>query len=449
MTSYGDDGYDYDRRRRRSPQGYHDTYRRQQYLNPGGGGGLQRSRSQGHGPTPNIYIYNDQVQDANQRASSPGLMPIPVPAPAPPQAYPQAYPQPYPVAVPYPASPEMRGRRHDLVEDLAEMAILEKVGVGRSRSRGRSDVALVDRPDFYEWRLEQKERELEEQKRRQLWEKEAELRRMRDEARRHKAEEDAEAEKKRIISDWEDRKRKEAAAAKDAEIKAIEKMERERKEAKEAEVRALERLERDKREAREEEERIRDKIEREKIEAKAKKERERQEFLREEWERAEKKKAEAKAEKEKLEHEMRKRLEAFGVYSQAQIDFMVSEESAKKLKEERDRPIGRVGQIELWKPVRPVYPKVHRDYLSVDTLIYYDIEYEIDRADPNYIIIRREMDRYETEVLFEHTRRLRAGDRKLLIEAPKKEKNYAWYRKRDRSSSRVRQVGILEVKKII
>ena len=65
--------------------------------------------------------------------------------------------------------------------------------------------------------------------------------------------------------------------------------------------------------------------------------------------------------------------------------------------------------------------------------------------DRNYIIILREMDKYETEVLFEHTKRLRGG--KLLLEPPKKEKDFAWYRKRDRSSSRVRKVGILEFKK--
>lgn len=67
------------------------------------------------------------------------------------------------------------------------------------------------------------------------------------------------------------------------------------------------------------------------------------------------------------------------------------------------------------------------------------------QSDSNYIIILREMDKYETEVLFEHTRRLRAG--KLLLDAPGKDKkNYAFYRKRDRSSSRVKKVGILEFK---
>ena len=55
------------------------------------------------------------------------------------------------------------------------------------------------------------------------------------------------------------------------------------------------------------------------------------------------------------------------------------------------------------------------------------------------------MDQYETDVLFEHTRRLRAG--KLLLEPPKKEKEFAFYRKRDRSTSRVKKVGILEFQK--
>lgn len=54
------------------------------------------------------------------------------------------------------------------------------------------------------------------------------------------------------------------------------------------------------------------------------------------------------------------------------------------------------------------------------------------------------MDKYETEVLFEHTRKLRAGGR-LLLEPPKQEKNFAFYRKRDRSTSRVKKLGILEM----
>lgn len=65
--------------------------------------------------------------------------------------------------------------------------------------------------------------------------------------------------------------------------------------------------------------------------------------------------------------------------------------------------------------------------------------------DRDYIIIKRELGKAETEVLFDHSRKLRAGGGRLLLEPPKEEKKYAFYRKRDRSSSRIRKVGILEM----
>ena len=43
------------------------------------------------------------------------------------------------------------------------------------------------------------------------------------------------------------------------------------------------------------------------------------------------------------------------------------------------------------------------------------------------------MDKYETEVLFEHTRTLQQD--RVVYKPSRKEKEYAWYRKRDRSSS--------------
>lgn len=65
--------------------------------------------------------------------------------------------------------------------------------------------------------------------------------------------------------------------------------------------------------------------------------------------------------------------------------------------------------------------------------------------DSDFIIVLREMTKYETDILFAHTKRLRSGQ--LLLEGSKeKDKQYAWYRKRDRSKSRARQIGILEFK---
>lgn len=69
--------------------------------------------------------------------------------------------------------------------------------------------------------------------------------------------------------------------------------------------------------------------------------------------------------------------------------------------------------------------------------------------DSEYVIILREMDKHETDILFEHTKALRAG--RLLIEAPKKERELALFRKRDRSKSRGRgewkKFGIIEYKR--
>ncbi|KAI7228021.1 hypothetical protein KC330_g8116 [Hortaea werneckii] len=84
--------------------------------------------------------------------------------------------------------------------------------------------------------------------------------------------------------------------------------------------------------------------------------------------------------------------------------YVVKEKVKTSYEDDRSQP---------WKPSqmrrRPAYPSTDRDFLSLETLAYYDIPYEIDRRDPNHIIILQEMDKYETEVLFEHTRRLRGG----------------------------------------
>lgn len=78
-----------------------------------------------------------------------------------------------------------------------------------------------------------------------------------------------------------------------------------------------------------------------------------------------------------------------------------------------------------------------------------------DQTDPNYIIILREMEPRETEILFEHTRRLRSrGSTRLLIEERHDhgKPEYAWVRRRKpsrspsrRRSSPKRVVGIKEM----
>jgi hypothetical protein len=71
-------------------------------------------------------------------------------------------------------------------------------------------------------------------------------------------------------------------------------------------------------------------------------------------------------------------------------------------------------------PHQRTYVKVSKEHLAIDTLLYYDIPYEVDRVDPNYLIILREIKPKETKKLLKHTRRLRS---RLVIEERRKEKD--------------------------
>ena len=77
---------------------------------------------------------------------------------------------------------------------------------------------------------------------------------------------------------------------------------------------------------------------------------------------------------------------------------------------------------------QPTYPKIHKDFLSIDTLRHYGLPYEYDRSDPNYFIILFGLDHSETEVLFEHTRRLRAKAHTRALEERGPEESYPWRR---------------------
>ena len=326
MSYYGSDDWDYERDRGRGRPPAHrnrtDGRRSQQFLDPnamGGGGGLFRTRSQGAQPAPNVYIYNDMIQDANQSQRSTSRSP---PSPA-----------------PYPPSPRYRGRRQDdeLAQGIMDLALTNQQL--RSRSRGRSDAGQRDgRSDFYErqWRDLDRQRSLENE--RERIKQEYELKALRDEEKRKRDEADAKEERKRIIAEHEQRLRDESEDRKD------------------------------------EEERIRLKIEREEKEAKEKKKKAYDAFLVEQKARAEKEKAEKKEAEEKFEQEMRKRLERFG-YKQAQIDIMVAEELDKK---DPNRTTTTTTMTRWGGSSNPVYPKIHVKYLSVDTLRYYELPWEYD-----------------------------------------------------------------------
>lgn len=66
------------------------------------------------------------------------------------------------------------------------------------------------------------------------------------------------------------------------------------------------------------------------------------------------------------------------------------------------------------------------------------------QLDPNYIIIKRNMDVHETDVLFEHTQKLRSG--RLLLEPKKERPKFAMYRRRSKSRpGHLREMGVMRV----
>jgi len=134
---------------------------------------------------------------------------------------------------------------------------------------------------------------------------------------------------------------------------------------------------------------------------------------------------------QRLEDTMRKRLVQFG-FQDNQIHAMINPEKVATM------PQGTVPPTIL--PTRqPTYPKTHKNYLDVETLEYYGLPWEWDRQDPNYIVILRELDSRELELLFEHTHRLRqrkTSGGNLIIEE-RRDKSAPVYRGRERTRSEI------------
>ncbi|ORY15245.1 hypothetical protein BCR34DRAFT_558931 [Clohesyomyces aquaticus] len=90
----------------------------------------------------------------------------------------------------------------------------------------------------------------------------------------------------------------------------------------------------------------------------------------------------------------------------------------------------------------PTYPKIHKQYLDRETLAYYNIPWEYDATDPDYYVLLQEMGPHETDILFEHTGRIRdMKKRKLYVEESGERvggNEYAWVRRRHGRERRTR-----------
>lgn len=216
--------------------------------------------------------------------------------------------------------------------------------------------------------------------------------------------------------------------------------EKKKKQAEEEEKAAVARYEQKKLDAKKKEDEMRAKF---KAEEEAKKLKEKKEE--EEWElrlkmKKQKEKDEQKEKEKELEEEMHKKLAVFG-FQENQIQAVLNPKKANDLpagyspgnpRPHRHQAIG-------WTPT-PTYIKVSRDHLDIETLKYYNLRYEVDSADPRYVIILEEISEDETQMLFEHTRKLRRGSSTLLIEdrGRGRDHQYAFVRKRNPSKSPAR-----------
>ena len=372
----GDSEDDGPRRPSRGIHNRHSSYSKgNDYLHTSGGGtDLHRARSQGHGPAPNIHIHNRY--DAMQEGVG-SLQP-----------------------------PGDRGRDSS------------------RRSRSRSDV-----PRYYQ------SSSREHSPYSPGFDRDRELKFL--ELQRKIEEEEIEKEKRRAVDDY---KRK------------SENEERERK----AMFDRMKQEEADKKKKEEERRKEAIRLWQQEQEDKKKKEKEEEE----EWERRRKRKEQEQKEKEEKEHKeylerVRKDFGKFGL-SDEQIEYMIKHDERKKHKEDRleaeyemdhhhhghkRRSGHKVSDALVVKEKsshKPIFPKVKRADLAVDTLKYYDLPWEYDYDNPDYIIILKELTEHDTDVLFEHTRRLRSRKTLALTMEDKKgdKPEYAWVRRRNSSAGK-------------
>jgi hypothetical protein len=103
-------------------------------------------------------------------------------------------------------------------------------------------------------------------------------------------------------------------------------------------------------------------------------------------EKEEKAEKEKKAEKQKMDDAMRKHLAESG-FTQSQIEAIM-DKNKKQQQQQQQQPASHrttttttttLARVPLREEV-PVYAKIHVDYISTETLRYYDIPWEYDRV---------------------------------------------------------------------
>ena len=308
------------------------------------------------------------------------------------------------------------------------------------------------------------------------WKKEIEVQRMKEEQKLREAEIKRKEERERIVAerDKEERVAKEERKRIKLEIEAKERDEEEerkrifqelqskeakrKKDAEESAAKAVSEWERKKADKKREEEELRARFRAEEEEKKRKEKDEEEKWKLKIKMREEEEKAKKKAEEAKVEEEMARKLSQFG-FQNNQIQAMMHPKQVSQLPigAAPGRPVvtSSTALAVLPSSRTPTYIKVHRDHIDVETLRYFGLPWEYDtvrqsesrpsssanseQANPDYVIILHEMDERETDILFEHTRKLRRGSTQMLIEDRGRDRHghpeYAFVRRRRPSAS--------------
>ncbi|RMZ84716.1 hypothetical protein DV737_g922, partial [Chaetothyriales sp. CBS 132003] len=225
----------------------------------------------------------------------------------------------------------------------------------------------------------------------------------------------AELEKKKWESDYKDQEREEKRRRERILEEARQAEARERQEEKRRRERILEEARQAEARERQEEKRRRERILEEARQEEARKQKEadelRKKILEEEEEK--KKKAQKKKEEEEREFEakVREKFKAAG-YSDERIDRVLHDK--RKARDDSEN----AWALDLSKPT---FIKVNRKYLMPDTLDYFNLPWEWDKKNTEYIVIKKYIDDDLQDVLFEHTRTLRLKEKKLLTSGYEKD----------------------------
>ncbi|KAF9895430.1 hypothetical protein FE257_000336 [Aspergillus nanangensis] len=131
----------------------------------------------------------------------------------------------------------------------------------------------------------------------------------------------------------------------------------------------------------------------------------------EEWKLNEERRKNAERELRKREDEkFRERLRLEFGYTEEEIEEFLKKKEKKEKGKEKEKGKDKKGDKDDDKDEhQTTWIKVHRKYLLPDTLIAYQLPWDWDESDGNYIVIKQWINQDLQDQLFAHTRRIREG----------------------------------------